>query len=200
MLGKGGMGYVVAARHLQLDQEVAIKILMPELTENEDAVARFLREARAAVRVRSEHIARVLDVGTLDDGTPFMVMEFLEGRDLAKEMKSKKSSPWGKPSTGCCKSARASPKLTRSASFTAISSPPTSFIRANRTARILIKILDFGISKALIIDGQPSQPSLTSTQGLMGSPHYMSPEQVRRPKDVDTRRTSGRWESSCTSS
>src|SRR5450432_2680148 len=94
-LGKGGMGYVVAARHLQLDQQVAIKILVPELTENEDAVARFLREARAAVRIRSEHIVRVLDVGTLDDGTPFMVMEFLEGKDLAKELEERNKLPVG---------------------------------------------------------------------------------------------------------
>src|SRR5689334_22951687 len=86
VLGRGGMGYVVAARHIQLEQQVAIKILMPELCENEDAVARFLREARASVRIQNEHIARVLDVGTLDDGAPYMVMEFLEGRDLAHEL------------------------------------------------------------------------------------------------------------------
>src|SRR5882672_9222630 len=82
-LGAGGMGYVVAAVHEQLDQRVAVKLLAPELCENEDSVTRFLREARAAVQIHSEHVARVLDVGELTNGSPYMVMEFLSGRDLA---------------------------------------------------------------------------------------------------------------------
>src|SRR5260370_39836588 len=78
------MGYVGAARHEGLGHRVAIKILIPELCQREEAVARFLREARAAASLLSEHVARVLDVGTLGDGAPFMVMELLEGRDLAR--------------------------------------------------------------------------------------------------------------------
>src|SRR5260370_13007535 len=84
VLGRGGMGYVMAARHVELGHRVAIKILIPELCQREEAVARFLREARAAASLRSEHVARVLDVGKLGDGAPFMVMELLEGRDLAR--------------------------------------------------------------------------------------------------------------------
>src|ERR1051325_11927205 len=83
-LGAGGMGYVVSAVHEQLDQRVAVKLLIPELCENKDAVLRFLREARAAVRIQSEHVARVLDVGEMENGGPYMVMEFLSGRDLAR--------------------------------------------------------------------------------------------------------------------
>ena len=83
VLGVGGMGVVVAARHEQLDQRVAIKFVRDEALGNEDAVARFLREARAAVKLRSEHAAKVLDVGTLESGAPYMVMEYLEGSDLA---------------------------------------------------------------------------------------------------------------------
>src|SRR5262245_24292230 len=90
LLGAGGMGYVVAAIHEQLDQRVAVKMLAPELCENKDAVLRFLREARAAVRIRSEHVARVLDVDELDDGAPYMVMEFLSGQDLARELEEQK--------------------------------------------------------------------------------------------------------------
>jgi len=86
VLGKGGMGYVVLALHTQLEQRVAVKLLMPELAVLEEPVARFLREARAAVKIRSEHVARVIDVGKLDDGTPYMVMEYLEGHDLAAEL------------------------------------------------------------------------------------------------------------------
>src|SRR5580692_10668265 len=79
VLGRGGMGVVVAATHQQLDQKVALKFLLPEVVAQEDLVARFLREARAAVRIHSEHVSRVLDVGTLESGAPYMVMELLEG-------------------------------------------------------------------------------------------------------------------------
>src|SRR5580692_10532565 len=83
VLGVGGMGVVVAARHMQLDTKVAIKFLSPSMLSNEEAVARFAREARAAVRITGEHVARVLDVGTFETGAPYMGMEFLEGIDLA---------------------------------------------------------------------------------------------------------------------
>src|SRR5215468_1538319 len=88
LLGAGGMGYVVSAIHEQLDQRVAVKLLVPELCENKDAVLRFLREARAAVRIQSEHVARVLDVDELEGAGPYMVMEYLSGRDLARELEA----------------------------------------------------------------------------------------------------------------
>src|SRR5882672_12302219 len=78
VLGVGGMGVVVAAHHIRLDEKVAIKFLLPEMLTNHEAVARFEREARAAVRIKSEHVARVLDVGRLPNGAPYMVMEFLD--------------------------------------------------------------------------------------------------------------------------
>src|SRR3954469_25349385 len=83
VLGAGGMGVVVAAHHLQLDERVAIKFLLPEMLAQQDAVMRFSREARAAVKIKSEHVARVTDVGTLETGAPYMVMEYLEGADLS---------------------------------------------------------------------------------------------------------------------
>src|SRR4051794_14111572 len=83
VLGIGGMGVVVAATHLQLEQLVALKFVLPSAMQSAEAVERFSREARAAVRLRSEHVARVLDVGTMDTGSPYIVMEFLEGKDLA---------------------------------------------------------------------------------------------------------------------
>src|SRR5437868_1358835 len=83
VLGLGGMGIVVAARHVQLDQHVALKFLLPEALENPDVVQRFAREARAAAKIQSEHVARVIDVGTLETGSPYMVMEYLEGKDLS---------------------------------------------------------------------------------------------------------------------
>src|ERR1700754_4271291 len=83
VLGVGGMGVVVAAHHLELDEKVALKFLLPETLGNAEAVARFAREARAAVKIKSEHVARVSDVGKLESGSPYMVMEYLEGQDLA---------------------------------------------------------------------------------------------------------------------
>src|SRR5438552_17075197 len=77
VLGAGGMGVVVAATHLQLDQKVALKFLLPDVVAHEELVARFLREARAAAKIHSEHVSRVSDVGTLETGAPYMVMELL---------------------------------------------------------------------------------------------------------------------------
>src|SRR5687767_10806194 len=83
VLGAGGMGIVVAARHLQLDQLVALKFLRTGTIEGEEAKARFLREAKAVVKLRNEHIAKVYDVGTLEGGEPYMVLEYLDGCDLS---------------------------------------------------------------------------------------------------------------------
>ena len=82
VLGEGGMGVVLAAHHLHLDQRVALKLLRPSVAAQLDATNRFLREARAAARIQGEHVARVMDVGTLESGAPYIVMELLEGSDL----------------------------------------------------------------------------------------------------------------------
>src|SRR5690242_15128549 len=91
ILGAGGMGMVVAALHLELDQRVAIKFLLPELVANPEAVARFAREARAAVKITNEHVARVSDVGKLENGAPFMVMEYLDGVNLSTWLADRRS-------------------------------------------------------------------------------------------------------------
>ncbi|HEY4156934.1 MAG TPA: protein kinase, partial [Polyangiaceae bacterium] len=93
ILGVGGMGVVVAAHHLQLDERVALKFLLPETLGNPEAVARFAREARAAVKIKSEHVARVSDVGTLENGAPYMVMEYLDGSDLDAWLKERGALP-----------------------------------------------------------------------------------------------------------
>ncbi|MEO6418636.1 MAG: serine/threonine protein kinase, partial [Polyangiaceae bacterium] len=86
LLGQGCMAVVVGAVHLQLGQRVAIKFLRPAALANPEAVARFEREAQAAFRIHSDHVARVMDVGKLSSGAPYMVIEFLEGLDLGKEL------------------------------------------------------------------------------------------------------------------
>ena len=79
ILGVGGMGVVVAARHVELDERVAVKFLLPHVPPHGEPVARFIREARAAIKIKSEHVVRILDVGRLDNGAPYIVMEYLEG-------------------------------------------------------------------------------------------------------------------------
>src|SRR5580704_4119617 len=86
ILGEGGMGTVAAATHVGLDQRVAIKVLKPELANQPDVVARFTREARAAAKLKSEHVCRVTDVGETSDGEVYIEMEYLEGHDLAQQI------------------------------------------------------------------------------------------------------------------
>src|SRR5262245_15287176 len=87
-LGAGGMGFVVAATHLELEQKVAVKFLHGAALSHAEAIKRFMREAQAAARIRSEHVARVIDVGRLEKGEPYMVLEFLDGQDLAARVHS----------------------------------------------------------------------------------------------------------------
>jgi len=186
VLGQGGMGYVVAAIHIQLDQRVAIKILMPELCEHREAVERFLREARAAVRIQSEHVARVLDVGTLHDGTPFMVMEFLSGRDLARELDARGGLPIKEAVLFLLQSCEAVAEAHALGVIHRDLKPANLFLTQRNDGSPLVKVLDFGVAKAIAQDAV-ELPSLTASQSVIGSPQYMSPEQVRNPKGVDFR-------------
>jgi eukaryotic-like serine/threonine-protein kinase len=189
VLGSGGMGYVVAALHEQLGQRVAVKLLAPELCENEDSVTRFLREARAAVQIHSEHVARVIDVGELTNGSPYMVMEFLSGHDLADvlDLPGQLDVP-----TAIDYVLQASEAVAEAHSLNLIHrdlKPANLFLTHRPDGTPLVKVLDFGISKAINVDDSALEPapSLTATHSLLGSPAYMSPEQIRRPKSVDTR-------------
>src|SRR6185369_11157350 len=95
VLGVGGMGVVVAAMHTELEERVALKFLLPSVAQKEDVVARFSREARAAAKIKSEHVARVSDVGTMDNGLPYIVMEYLEGGDLGGVLDTSGKLPVG---------------------------------------------------------------------------------------------------------
>jgi len=189
VLGAGGMGYVVAALHEQLEQRVAVKMLVPELAEDQDAAARFLREARAAVRIQSEHVARVLDVGELDNGAPYMVMEFLSGRDVARELEAVKNFEIGTAIDYVLQACEAVAEAHAIGVIHRDLKPANLFLTRRADGSPLVKVLDFGISKAITLGGGPmnASPSLTAAQSLLGSPAYMSPEQARRPKAVDTR-------------
>jgi eukaryotic-like serine/threonine-protein kinase len=187
VLGRGGMGYVVSAFHTQLGQSVAVKFMNPELCEREEPVTRFLREARAAVRIKNEHVARVLDVGTLESGAPYMVMEYLDGHDLAEELDKRIQLPTYAAVDYLLQASEAIAEAHALGIVHRDLKPANLFLTRRLDGTPLIKVLDFGISKALVDEeGQPAS-SLTATQALIGSPQYMSPEQVRKPKTVDGR-------------
>ncbi|MBI5537370.1 MAG: serine/threonine protein kinase [Deltaproteobacteria bacterium] len=187
VLGAGGMGVVVSARHLQLRERVALKFLLPDVMLQADSVERFDREARAAVRIKSEHVARVFDVGTLDSGVPYMVVEFLDGTDLAHWLE--KRGAFAVPDAVDCV-LQACEAMAEAHSLGIIHrdlKPSNLFVTRRQNGDPLIKVLDFGISKSLVQPDDAPRPSLTQTNGVIGSPLYMSPEQVRNAKTVDSR-------------
>ncbi len=184
VLGQGGMGCVVAAVHLQLGQRVAIKFLLPEALAVRDAVERFLREARAAVRLRSEHVGRVIDVGQFDNGAPYMVMEYLDGHDLAHQL-----ATWGPlpVATAVDLVLQACEAIAEAHALGIVHrdlKPANLFLTRRADGSPLVKVLDFGISKAHAAD---ASFQLTRTATVMGSPGYMSPEQLRSARDCDAR-------------
>jgi eukaryotic-like serine/threonine-protein kinase len=187
VLGVGGMGAVVAARHLELNHRVAIKFLLPALLSDAGCVERFAREARAAVRITSEHVARVFDVGTLDNGAPYMVMEFLEGDDLAEWIRKRGPLPIDQAVDFLL---QASVAIADAHSLGIVHrdlKPANLFCVRRNDGQYFIKVLDFGISKLTEASTSESGMSVTQTSTVMGSPLYMSPEQLHSAKDVDAR-------------
>ncbi len=184
VLGVGGMGVVVAARHIQLEQKVALKFLRPEAMQSKEAVERFLREARNAVRLRSEHVAKVTDVGTLDSGAPYMVMEYLDGADLSRVVHATGSIAIEEAVYFVLQACEAIAEAHSLGIIHRDLKPQNLFVTRRVDGKPLVKVLDFGISKTLDTAGGLS---LTRTSSIMGSPLYMSPEQMRSSKNVDQR-------------
>ncbi|WP_437555034.1 serine/threonine-protein kinase [Sorangium sp. So ce367] len=182
----GGMGVVLAARNEDLDQKVAIKILRQDALANQEAVTRFLREARTAARLSGEHVARVFDVGTTETGVPFMVMEFLTGLDLQQVIDThgplsiQDAVDYVLQALEAVAEAHAAGVVHRDIK------PSNLFLAEHADGTRHIKVLDFGISKGQGLDS-PAEPGLTSTKQVMGSPGYMSPEQMMAPRTVDGR-------------
>jgi serine/threonine-protein kinase len=182
------MGIVVAARHIQLDTKVAIKFLLPHMIENAEAVARFAREARAAVRITSEHVARVLDVGTLESGAPYMVMEFLEGSDLANWLETRGPLSVEQTTEFVLQACEAVAEAHTLGIIHRDLKPANLFCIRRADGVLSVKVLDFGISKVTGMGGgAASQMGMTQATTSMGSPYYMSPEQMASSRDVDPR-------------
>ena len=187
VLGIGGMGVVVAAQHLALDKRVAIKFLLPEATMNAEVVARFAREARAAVKIESEHVARVIDVGALDSGSPYMVMEYLVGSDLAQRLAEHGALSIEDATDYLLQACEAIAEAHAAGIVHRDLKPANLFLTRRADGSSLVKVLDFGISKAAAPAGSQPDMSLTKTASVMGSPLYMAPEQMRSTRSVDAR-------------
>jgi eukaryotic-like serine/threonine-protein kinase len=187
VLGEGGMGYVVAAMHEQLDERVAIKVLFPETLANAEAVARFQREARAAAKIKSEHVVRVTDVGTLDSGAPYMVMEHLEGQDLEGLVGESGRLTVSEAIDYILQACEALAEAHTIGIVHRDLKPANLFLARRADGSPLIKVLDFGISKYKGPKGAKSAMSMTKTTTVMGSPLYMAPEQMASSRDVDAR-------------
>jgi serine/threonine-protein kinase len=187
VLGTGGMGVVVAARHVELNILVAIKFLLPHVLSHQQAVTRFAREARASVRIKSEHVARVSDVGTLDSGAPYMVMEYLEGTDLASYLRSRRRLSIDRALHFVLQACQAIAEAHAIGIVHRDLKPANLFLTRGADGSDIVKVLDFGISKNIDPDASHGTASMTTAAGALGSPTYMSPEQLTEAGEVDER-------------
>jgi len=186
LLGSGGMGMVVEATHLVLEERVALKFLLPRVLDSPEATARFLREARVAARLNSPHLARVRDVGELDGGVPYIVMDLLVGESLDVLLEREQRLA---PARACDVLLQACEALATAHAAGVVHrdlKPGNLFLTRAEDGGLLVKVLDFGISKITVPGAEPSS-SLTQTQVSMGSPLYMAPEQMRSARSVDHR-------------
>jgi serine/threonine-protein kinase len=173
------MGTVFEARHVRLGHRVAIKVLGAALRDHPDLVKRFEREARAAFALSSPHAARVFDIDTTADGTPFMVMELLSGRDLAKIVTERGPQPIGLAARWVIEASDAIGEAHRLGIIHRDIKPSNLFLCDGGT----IKVLDFGLAKRVAA----KEEALTAALAPLGTPQYMSPEQVRCAADLDAR-------------
>ncbi len=186
ILGRGGMGVVVAALHLDLHEKRAIKLMLPNQLGNTIAVERFLREARATVRLRSEHITQVYDVGRLESGAPYIVMELLHGVDLAQLLRKTGPLPIDLAVLYVFQACKALAEAHAAGIVHRDIKPSNLFLANLPDGSQNIKVVDFGISKQLPIPGVEAV-DVTGANDIMGSLLYMSPEQMRSAKNVDGR-------------
>ena len=172
-LGAGGMGTVYRAEHTEIRKPFALKVLLPELVDTEDMFKRFRQEAKAASSIGHPNIVEVSDFGTLPDGSPFFVMEYLAGQDLASMLKSRGPLPWQQAfelTIQICSALHAA----HDAGILHRDVKPDNFFVVQREGVPVVKVLDFGIAKLLGDDGSV----VTRTGLFVGTPEYMSPEQA----------------------
>jgi serine/threonine-protein kinase len=187
VLGVGGMGVVVAAKHLTLGERVAIKFLLPQALAREDVVTRFRREGQAAARLKSEHITRVIDVGQLESGQPFLVMEYLDGTDLGAIIRAQGPLEIEQAVEYALQACEALADAHSIGIVHRDLKPSNLFVIKRLDGSPSIKLIDFGISKITDPSAEGAAGEMTATAVMMGSPLYMAPEQMASARDVDGR-------------
>lgn len=186
-LGAGGMASVFRATHVGLEQPVAIKVVSPLIREVPGVVERFMREARAATRLKGEHVVRVFDVGTTDDGAPFMVMELLEGQDLAQLLADGFRPTIEQAVDYILQACEALAEVHGLGIVHRDLKPANVFVTRGSDGRPCVKLIDFGISRVDSPLWSKDAVSLTNPDVAMGSPRYMPPEQMESATNVDAR-------------
>jgi serine/threonine-protein kinase len=186
IVGAGGMGVVVAATHTELDQPVALKFISPEALSGKDAVERFMREARVIAKLKSEHVARVYDVGRDAQNNPYMVLELLEGVDLANLAKQKGPLTVADSVELVLQVCEALVEAHAAGIVHRDLKPQNIFVTRRLNGMPLVKVLDFGIAKTFG-PAAVGQIAITDSQAVIGSPLYMAPEHMRSARAADVR-------------
>jgi serine/threonine-protein kinase len=184
------MGVVVAARDVGLDRVVALKLILPQRGVEELQIARFMAEARTASKLQSEHVCKVLEFGRLDDGAPYMVMEMLVGKDLAAVLRERGGLPADEALLYVLQAAHAIAEAHNHGIVHRDLKPANLFLTSGPADEDVVKVLDFGVSKPA-----RGEERMTRTGEMLGSPVYMSPEQIKASRDVDAR--SDIWSLGC---
>jgi hypothetical protein len=187
VLGAGGMGVVVAARHVALGERVAVKFLLPGGAAHPDTLARFLREGRAAARIRSEHVARVYDAGVLESGDPYLVLEYLEGSDLAAVLRARGPLPPGEAALFVLQACEGLAAAHARGIVHRDLKPGNLFLTRRAEGSPRVVVIDFGVSKLTLTESGERGLSHTGTAVALGTPYYMAPEQMRLARSVDAR-------------
>ena len=186
-LGGGGMASVYRATHVGLDQPVAVKIVSPVIRDLPGVVSRFMREARAATRLKGEHIVRVFDVGTTDAGAPYMVMELLQGRDLGELLDEGFRPTVEQAVDYVLQACEALAEVHGLGIVHRDLKPANLFVTRGADGLTCIKLIDFGISRVDSPLSPKDTVGLTSPEVVMGSPRYMPPEQMESAAAADSR-------------
>jgi serine/threonine protein kinase len=189
VLGEGGMGTVFEAEHLTIGRSVAVKVLHPNQARKKDAVRRFHQEARAAGAIGHPNICEVYDLGTLDDGSPYLVMEKLVGETLADRIGAEGGLPFDDTIDTLVQVLSGLVAAHEKGIVHRDIKPENVFLTSRVGCPPLVKLLDFGVSKMIapLIGQREDDLDLTRTGMVMGTPYYMSPEQARGDRNLDAR-------------